>query len=818
LTFIHYINNRFLPIFSGLYCLGLGFICILGWVTHNRDFIQVHEGLTFMVFNTCICFLLVGLILLSLYFERTRVSFTLGLILALFALLTITEYLFKADLFIDELFFKTYLVIDKTTPGRMSISTSLCFLSIGMACVFFSLKKKKILHYYFIIFFIVIIFCLSTTSVIGYAINQVKTENLYNYMPMALHTSLGFFISGLGVSSFIYKVQISKEMDLSNTLPAFAFLSALGITFLLWQADYQENIEGVARLTQFESQNIKNTVENQIEESILDLIELSSHAREKGLVTEDLWTKSTEFYKRKHPWVEALVWVDPNLHIMYEVSLNNNLKIRSQELAHHQKLFERSIINKGVTISSIKELAPNSKGIFICVPRFSDSSLQGFIVGFMNTDDLYKNLNSSTFDNGFLINLYENNKLIYGSTVLNKSYRDLSKNIDIKLYDLNWRIEVSPTQAFLKNNRQTILSYLIVCIGIFLAILLASIIRSRLNSKKQAIILKQTQNLLENQLKDSKQLSNELSLIKDMIDALQTCPSLRNAAPIIVKYCTVLYPSTSGNIFLFNEDELRLEPYVHWGRHHLKSHSYEINKVKINKYYKFECALHTSDQTKSIQCFPLYLHNKLIGLLSVIHGYYDNNHYNYLDDTVAKQLSLSVFNIKLREVLKNQAIKDPLTNLYNRRFLDESIQREFYQAKRHNRNLSVLMIDIDHFKLINDTFGHKAGDMVIKKISAVLLSQSRKGDIVCRYGGEEFLLVLPEASLKDVLSRAEQLRKDIEALSFLWKSKEIGPLTVSIGVASYPDHANTPEELVTVSDEALYKAKKSGRNRVSIDN
>ncbi len=170
---------------------------------------------------------------------------------------------------------------------------------------------------------------------------------------------------------------------------------------------------------------------------------------------------------------------------------------------------------------------------------------------------------------------------------------------------------------------------------------------------------------------------------------------------------------------------------------------------------------------------------------------------------------------RLHSKVYHMALHDTLTGLYNRHFLAETLDREFARASRENHPIGILMIDIDHFKVINDTFGHKAGDEVLKKFGEETLSHIRQEDVAFRYGGEEFLILLPRASQKDSQLRADDLRVMIEQLNFQIEDK-IGQITVSVGVAEYPLNGNTPDEVLIKADEALYAAKKAGRNRVEI--
>jgi diguanylate cyclase (GGDEF)-like protein len=182
--------------------------------------------------------------------------------------------------------------------------------------------------------------------------------------------------------------------------------------------------------------------------------------------------------------------------------------------------------------------------------------------------------------------------------------------------------------------------------------------------------------------------------------------------------------------------------------------------------------------------------------------------------TVAEQAGMALSNLRLRESLRHQSIRDPLTTLYNRRYMEESLDRELQRAIRAQRPIGVIMLDLDHYKQFNDTFGHAAGDVVLQELGGYLRAQLRGGDIACRYGGEEFTLILPECNLDNATARAEEVRLGIGRLEIRYHGQPLGTLHVSAGVAAFPVHGSTAEALILAADAALYRAKHEGRDRV----
>jgi diguanylate cyclase (GGDEF)-like protein len=171
----------------------------------------------------------------------------------------------------------------------------------------------------------------------------------------------------------------------------------------------------------------------------------------------------------------------------------------------------------------------------------------------------------------------------------------------------------------------------------------------------------------------------------------------------------------------------------------------------------------------------------------------------------------------LQDKLREQAIRDPLTELYNRRYMEDTIERELAKAERENNPLSAIILDLDHFKSINDTYGHEAGDAVLKSLAQFLSAEARKTDIICRYGGEEFVVIMPGAGLEAAVERVEAWRLSFQEIRIPYQD-EVLKCTFSAGVASFPSSGRTVKTLFSAADKALYTAKQKGRNRVMVPN
>jgi diguanylate cyclase (GGDEF)-like protein len=184
--------------------------------------------------------------------------------------------------------------------------------------------------------------------------------------------------------------------------------------------------------------------------------------------------------------------------------------------------------------------------------------------------------------------------------------------------------------------------------------------------------------------------------------------------------------------------------------------------------------------------------------------------------TTGDDIALAFANLRLRETLRDQSIRDPLTGLYNRRYMEESLEREVRRAARGQHSLGIVMMDLDHFKEFNDAYGHAAGDALLRELGGLFRSFVRAEDIACRYGGEEFTLILPEATLDGARQRAERLREGVKQLHVKPPLEGLSAVTLSLGVAAFPDHGTSGDVLLRLADRALYQAKAEGRDRTCV--
>jgi len=313
--------------------------------------------------------------------------------------------------------------------------------------------------------------------------------------------------------------------------------------------------------------------------------------------------------------------------------------------------------------------------------------------------------------------------------------------------------------------------------------------------------------------------TREITLIQTMSTMLTSADCMEDAARILGNIIPKLLPRLSGAIFLTCDDNKQSKELMHWGEDwpsevsKLSMQCWQKNQAPTNDSLPANCEGLDCHLSANAVCVNLVSENYLLGTLYLVSaGGLIDNKYRNIAVNLAEQISYGLANLHLKDLLRNQAIRDPLTDLYNRRFMFEALEQALNRAERHQAHLAVLMIDLDYFKLFNDSYGHEAGDVVLIKVAEAFKNNLRLEDIACRYGGEEFCIICPDINVSDAYRLAEKLRACVGRLSLSYKSNSLGKITISTGVAIFPNHADSSHQLIDQADQALYQAKKQGRN------
>jgi diguanylate cyclase (GGDEF)-like protein/PAS domain S-box-containing protein len=332
--------------------------------------------------------------------------------------------------------------------------------------------------------------------------------------------------------------------------------------------------------------------------------------------------------------------------------------------------------------------------------------------------------------------------------------------------------------------------------------------------------------------------ATQITLLNEMSDLLQCCSNSTEAFAVISQSARRLfYRATAGALFLLDSSRNATDVKASWGSLQASEPLFYADACWALRRGK----PHWSDQpdgtvgcqhlkrtVASIHlCVPLMAHGEALGVMQLEYerkdGKSGEDSFESLQDSqqrlalaAAGQMGLSLASLRLRETLREQSLRDPLTGLYNRRFMQESLEREVLRAQRRKRPLSVAFLDLDHFKFFNDRFGHDAGDAVLRTLGELLRSHYRAEDVICRYGGEEFAVILPETTAREAAKRSDSLRLAVKALTISHRGATLGTISVSIGIACYPEHASNAQQLLHTADTCLYTSKARGRDRITI--
>jgi len=332
----------------------------------------------------------------------------------------------------------------------------------------------------------------------------------------------------------------------------------------------------------------------------------------------------------------------------------------------------------------------------------------------------------------------------------------------------------------------------------------------------------------ENMMAELEKRTQRATMLAKMGELLQSCVSREEVIAAALGFAPKIFPAVPGALALLDASRSVAEVTGAWSNCQLPAMVFEPLScwalrtghphLVVAGDSTARCE-HAAGVKNTYLCTPVLAQGETLGIV----------HFQATDNapeldaseisfktTFAGQVGLSIANIRLREALRTQSVRDALTGLYNRRYLEEVLAREVRRAARAGQSLGILMIDLDHFKSFNDTYGHDAGDVVLRETGASLTKSIRAEDFVCRFGGEEFVVILPTADLAASSMRAERLRMQMKELTVLHQGRSMGMLTISVGVAVFPEHGASPKELMAAADAALYEAKRNGRDQIAI--
>ncbi len=360
------------------------------------------------------------------------------------------------------------------------------------------------------------------------------------------------------------------------------------------------------------------------------------------------------------------------------------------------------------------------------------------------------------------------------------------------------------------------------------AVAVQGIARDITKRKKTEAALQEANQKLEAWVGELEQRTREMTLLNEMGDILRACMTTEEAYHVIVRVAQQIFPVKVGALYVIASSRNSVEAAAIWGDSALVERSFTpqecwaLRRGRTHWVENFHagmvCRHIHKPPADGYMCIPMMAQSEALGVLHLMQP--DNvkmtESKQRLAVTMSEHIAMALSNLRLHETLRSQSIRDPLTGLFNRRFMEESLELEIRRATRNQRPLGMIMIDLDHFKYFNDTFGHEAGDLLLKELGTLLRSNIRGEDIACRYGGEEFTLILPEGTGAVTRQRAEFFKESIQRLDVHFRGNPLGKITASMGVAVFPDHGRTASALIDAADKALYRSKAAGRDRVTL--
>lgn len=754
---------------SGYLVIAVGCLALVGWRFEIALFRSVIPGFGSMNPMTALAFILSGAALrmsvLQTADRRIRLlGRVCGLAVGLLGFLRLCEYQFGWDLGVNVLLFKEQ-VLAVSPAGRMAATTALNFLLLGLVFTFQDVEPERGRR--FAEPFILLAMFLSMTAVIGF----IYDNEFFYHSSMALNTALTFLLlcSGLLCARSDYGfMKILFSNGLGGVVARGLIPAAIGLSLLLeWtklagqQAGWYDAETGSAMFTAFRI----------------------------VIMVGFIW------------------WISTTINRIDAERQSNDEKLRESR--------ERSQLLLDSTAEAIYGI--NLQGLCTFC---NASSLR--LLGYSAAEDLIgKNMHD-------LVHHSRPDGSPYPVKEC-KLYKAFQAGQEIQHGDeVIWRADGSsfPIEYW---------SYPIQRNGVTNGSVVAFIdITERKRAENE---VKQTNAKLTDLVVDLEARKREMSLLSEMGDLLQTCRTLQEANDVILRSLRHLFPTESGALYMLMASRNLVERTVTWGSSPPEEHLFPpddcwaLRKGQVHRVDDSDSGLICPHVKQPLStgylCIPMQAQNDILGILHLTlsksddpDGSEDEKEHlkksqQRLAGTVAEQIALALSNILLRDVLRNQAIRDSLTGLFNRRFLEEMLVKEICRAERGSQPIGVFMIDIDHFKQFNDTHGHEAGDAVLNALGQFLKEKIRGGDTACRYGGEEFTIILPGASLEDSLRKARSLCEAVKQLKPQFRGRSLEGITLSLGVAVFPDHGSNAEDLLRAADQALYQAKAEGRDRVA---
>ena len=586
-----------------------------------------------------------------------------------------------------------------------------------------------------------------------------------------------------------------------------------------------------------------------------DLEALQTISQFQGLSkqgNEQRFGELTAYIRARHRSIETLIWVGgdrlPKQQTVLEIAAFADAPTKVA-LARARETGELTVTERiqlasgagvlGLMPAHAPPSSVTSSTSLQNLTAIARGELKGFVLGVLNVGDLVKTSitgldldkidfclydETASVGNRFLA-FYESKTRRLTTDFLSSSCLSETAQGNARFLsagDRQWSILLLPSPEY-PQNQSSGLAWLPLLSGLLWTSIPVTTLAISLNRTYQREKLVQELSEANANLSEA---NGEIIGLNYMSDLLQACLTVEEACTVLPPLIQRFFPELSGGVFALSDSKNLVEAVVTWGETATSELVFDSDRCLAlrcgqpyfvaNTNAGLNCGhLHSETMPAEYIEVPMAAQGEILGVLylsSPVPGRLTEGKQR-LANLVARQIAVAFANLKLRERLKNQSIRDPLTGLFNRRYMEESLQREVRRAQRNNESIGIIMLDVDHFKRFNDTFGHEGGDILLRELAEFLQQCVRASDIACRYGGEEFTLILPEAPLSVTQQRAEKIRQGAKELKVEHNQQFLGQISLSLGVAIFPEHGTTGSSIIQAADAALYRAKNEGRDR-----
>jgi diguanylate cyclase (GGDEF)-like protein len=847
--------------------------CVMtGWVFHIPFLIQIQSGMVGMVMNTAVNFFLLGITLLLFRINNTHTRIIQRILLSIVLILSVaslSQDISNHGIGIDNLFIRPWLIDPNPTPGRMAPNSSIGFIVCSLIGILIPFGQKRfiatIIH-----FFTIVIFLMAIVGVLVYSLKLEFILTWYSYTRMAIPTAICFFVMSIGWWSVWNQTQWENKFYEGREDRKIVFITGIILVTLILIA----GLGSLAGLAYLDSSKVNNILQDNLKKKISQFSDSITNAQltARAIITnpillEDINKKNLtqinvlmeslltqrftaiqiknlqgEILFRKGTFIQAMRFSAP-LHVNYgqaNLFWNNGFEIKIDMPIFAKDQYtvigyfsgEKILPDLDKIYQDYSSLGTTGEIILCSSPKPNDAEC-------FPTRKRFSPYHTAFVQNG---NSLPISYALAGQVGSLTTFDYAGKSVFAAYSPLNAlglgmvaKIETKEIYQPLHNEiiLNCMIAFILGTIGLFvIRWQITPLVRKVVSSEKKA---NQANKKLELTVAKLNQRNKEISLLRDLSEALQACLNMQESFPIIAEYGKKILPETSAILFIIHTSHNYFESALNWGSSQIvkkiikSDDCWALCKNSIYKVHDAKESVicnhvdNTADKPFSYICIPLIAQSEIIGLLYIekkvnykINLTRNFLNYEFVASALSEQIALGLSNIRLRETLKAQSIRDSLSGLFNRRYLEDEFSREISRAQKNTIPISVLMIDIDHFKNFNDEWGHDAGDVVIQAFGRVLQNAIHAGGIACRYGGEEFIILLPGIIIEEAYKRAESLHEMTNQLTLNYGNCLLKKITISIGIAAYPQHGKTAQEIITAADKALYQAKSSGRNNTII--